>query len=175
MEVAITGEEAWLCLKNPAGGGGVSRLQRKMKGAVCSCLQLSGEVGNSFAVLQQEAWGAGLGKGKQKGEGEQKSRAASTQCFPPFWSNLLFEQQPKSQAFGWSSTRLCQLYSTPRLQNSPLVFTDAILSKPLPTAHSAPSASAAVTGTPTHTILPPHFPSVLRLHDTHYGQSLMRI
>lgn len=74
-------------------------------------------------------------KGKQKGEAEQKSHATSTQCFPPFWANLLFEQQPKSQrarCFGWSSTRLCQPHSTPQLQNSLPVFTDAILSKPFP-------------------------------------------
>lgn len=92
--MARTGEEAWLCLKHP---GRRRRLQREMKGAVCSCLQLSGEVGNGFAALQQETWGAGLGKGKQKGEAEQKSHATCTQCFPPFWADLLFEQQPKSQ------------------------------------------------------------------------------
>lgn len=60
VEVALTGEEAWLCLQHPVR----RRLQRKVKRAVCNCLQLSEEVGNGFTVLQQEEWRAGLGKGK---------------------------------------------------------------------------------------------------------------
>lgn len=174
MEVAITGEEAWLRLKHP---GRRRRLQRKMKGAVCSCLQLSGEVGNGFAVLQQEAWGADLGKGKQKGEAEQKSHATSTQCFPPFWANLLFEQQPKSQVLWMVFYKALPTSQHPSAAKFSASFHrcnfikapshDPLCPLCLPCSHGHSYTS--------YTILPLHFPSVLPLHDKHYGWEFMRM
>lgn len=121
-----------------------------------------------------------LARRRGKGEVEQKSHATFIQCFPPFQTKLLFEWLPKSQVLWTASTRPCQPHSTPYLQNSPLIFTDAILSEPLPAVY-IPSASVSFLGTSTHSILPdqqyrgPISPPCFHFMLTSEGLALWRI
>lgn len=104
-----------------------------------------------------------LAKGSKREKQNKRAMQLPLNAFLHFGQICYLNRNQRARCFGWSSTRLCQPHSTPQLQNSLQVFTDAILSKPLPTAHSALSASAAVTGTPTHTISPHCFPFMMHI------------
>lgn len=94
-----------------------------------------------------------LARGSEREKQNKRAMQLQLNAFLRFGQICYSNNNQRARCFGWPSTRLCQLHSTPRLQNSPLVFVDAVSSKPLPTAH-VPSASTAVLGTPTHAILP---------------------
>lgn len=114
-----------------------------------------------------------LAKGSKREKQNKRAMQLPLNAFLHFGQICYLNSNQRARCFGWSSTRLCQFHSTPQLQNSSLVFTDAILSKSLPMAHSAPFCLCCSHGhSCTHH---PATPFPLPLHDTHYGQSLMRI
>lgn len=110
-----------------------------------------------------------LARGSEKEKQNKRAMQLPLNAFLHLGQICYSNDNQRARCFGWPSTRLCQLHSTLYLRNPPLVFTDAILSKPLPAAH-VPFASTVVLGT-KHTpscqtnSTAPYFPSVLPLHD----------
>lgn len=86
VEIAVTGEEAWLPLKDP----GRRRLQRKMDGAVCNCSRVQ-RWEMALQCFSRKSGEQVLAKGSERGK-QNKSHGTSTPNLPPFGADLLFEQ-----------------------------------------------------------------------------------
>lgn len=93
-----------------------------------------------------------LARRSEREKQNKKAMQLPLNAFFHFGQICYSNDNQRARCFGRPSTRPCQLHSTPYLQNSPLVFTDAFSSKPLPAAH-VPSASTTVLDTPTHAMV----------------------
>lgn len=92
-----------------------------------------------------------LARGSEREKQNKRAMQLQLNAFLRFGQICYSNNNQRARCFGWPSTRLCQLHSTPRLQNSPLVFVDAVPQSlfPQPTFPLPPPQSWAPLHTPS--------------------------